>query len=148
MTSPDPEASAGPAVGGVILDVGALRQMASATSLYARVLLSTATDRGYTLVLPAAVVAAARARADASEAARLHVFRDLGNVLPAALIASDAEDVGALLATTDDLDQTAPADLAAGHAVLLGLRRHQRVVTDRPALLRRIAPDVEIDELP
>lgn len=145
MTSPDPGAPAGPAAGGLVLDTGALRQMATGSSLYARVALSMALDRGYTIILPTTALATARALADADTAWRLHVFAELGAVLPVALSAGDAEDVGALIATTDD---AGPADLAAGHAALLGLRRHQRVVTDRAALLHSIAPDVDVDELP
>ena len=119
--------------------------MATGTSVYARVALATAIDRGYALVVPAAVLAAARARSGPAEAARLHVFLDIGAVLPVELSPVDSETVGVLLATADGGD---PAGLAAGHAVLLGMRRHQRVVTDRPALLRGIAPDIEVDELP
>lgn len=137
--------SPGPAASGIVLDVGALRQMATGASVYARVALATAIDRGYALVIPAAVLAAARAEAGPAEAARLHVFLDIGAVLPVELNPADAETVGVLLATADDAD---PGDIAAGHAVLLSLRRRQRVVTDRVGVLRAIAPDVEVDELP
>lgn len=128
-----------------MLDVGALRHMATGSSIYARVALATANERGYALVVPAAVLAATRAAATPAVAARLHVFGDIGAVLQIELSPPDAETVGALLATTAD---TLGADLAAGHAVLCGMRRHQRVITDRPDVLRHIAPDVEIDELP
>ena len=119
--------------------------MATGASVYARVALATAIDRGYALVVPAAVLAVARAQSGPAEAARLHVFLDIGAVLPVELSPVDAETVGVLLATADGGH---PADLAAGHAVLLGMRRHQRVVTDRADVLRAIAPDIEVDELP
>lgn len=144
-----------PAAGGVVLDVGALRQMATGASVYSRVALATAIDRGYALVVPAAVLAAARARSSPAEAARLHVFLDIGPVLPVELGPVDAETVGVLLATADGSDPedlaagpAGAADLAAGHAALLAMRRHQRVVTDRPGVLRAVASDIEVDELP
>lgn len=139
MTSP------APAVSGVVLDVGALIQMATGSSIYARAARAAAVERGYALVVPVAVLAAARAAASPAEAARLKIFFDLGVVLPVTLTYADAESVGVLLATADGGRSD---DLAAGHAVLLGLQRHQRVLTDRPGVLRALAADVDVDELP
>ena len=131
-------------VGGRVLDVGALAHAATGGSIYARALLTHANARGQAIVVSSVALAAARAASGAGGRGRLHVLLDLAPVVTVPFGIGDAEDVGDLLATAG----AEQADLAAGHVVWLGLRRHQRVVTDRPGLLRGIAPDIEVDELP
>ena len=133
-------------VGGRILDVGALVQLATGGSIYARALMASAASRGQALVVSTAALMAARAVSDAGARAQLHVLLDLGPIVPALLTLADAEAAGDLLATAS-LARIAP-DLAAAHVVWLALHRHQRIVTDRPDALRHVAPTVEVDELP
>lgn len=135
-------------VGGRILDVGALVQVATGGSIYARALMASATSRGQALVVSTAALTAARAVSAAGARAQLHVLLDLGPILPALLTLADAEAAGDLLATATAAGPAAAPDLAAAHVVWLGLHRHQRIVTDRPDVLRSIAPTVEVDELP
>lgn len=135
-------------VGGRILDVGALVHVATGGSIYARALMASATARGQALVVSTAALAAARAAADAAARAQLHILLDLGPIVTAALTLSDAEDAGDLLATNTPSGPEAAPDVAAAHVVWLGLHRRQRVITDRPDVLQRIAPAVEVDELP
>lgn len=145
MTQPGPAPGY---VGGRILDVGALIQVATGASVYARAVLAHANTRGQAIVVSTAALAAARAASNAAARAQLHVLLDLAPVLTVPLTLSDAEVLGDLLATTERATTDAPADLAAGHVVWLGLHRNQHIITDRPAALRAIAPDVALDELP
>lgn len=137
------DSSAPPAIGGRVLDVGALIDIADRRSVYGGALITTALSTGVVLALPATAVAAARTRLTDAGRARLHIMADLWVVVVDPLTWEVAEDVGDLLATTDGTE-----DLAAAHAARLGLRRGWRVLTDRPAVIRTIAADVAVEELP
>lgn len=153
-----PESAAPGYVGGRILDVGALTQIATGRSVYARALIASALDRGQALIVSTVALAAARATAGTGGRAQLHVLLDLAPIVPVPLGIGDAEIVGDLLATAADsrggaggcpaaADGGALVDVAAAHVVWLGLHRRQRIVTDRPAALRELGAG-DLDELP
>lgn len=145
MTSPTPAA-----VGGRVLDVPALVDLADRRSFYGAALLDVAQRTGVVLALPATGIAAAGAQLGDTGRGRLHVLAELWVTVIDPLTGPAAEDVGELLATTDGVTGAA-ADLAAGQAVRLALGRGWSVITsrgDRADLLRRIDDHVQVELLP
>lgn len=134
-----------PALGGRVLDVAALVDLAENRTVYGRALVATALEHGTVLAVPAAALASARARGDTRARARLHLLPDLWAVVVDALDLGAADAAGDLLATSNGTDSI---DVPAAHVALVALRRGWPVVTDRGEHLRAVADMIEIEPLP
>jgi len=132
------------AVGGRVLDAGALVDLVEQRSIYTDALLTLALRTGIVLAVATTAAAAARAAVSTTGRARLHVLPDLPVCVVDLLDWETAEDAADLLATTE----VPGADLAAAHTVRLALHRGWPVLTDRAGLLRAIAPGLDTDDLP
>jgi len=105
-------------------------------------------DHGATVVVPAAVLAAAAADTKPAAADVLGVLLNHPNTLVPALDHAAAATLGAVLAARRDRDQAPDALISAAHAVAEATARGVTVYTDRPEALAAIDPDVLFDTLP
>lgn len=130
------------AIGGVVLDSTALLAFVSGRPYVAAVVWH-AVDQGVVLVVPAASLADAQARVPPADLEVIETLLDLPVTVVIDLTRSAARQVAAVLAKAGK-----PDCLAAGHAVLTARHRGMPVLTSDPTLLRALAADIEIDELP
>jgi hypothetical protein len=140
LNKPRASASAdAPALGGWVLDVGALLSFADGTALAASVrALAVRSGRTLLVPLPALAVAAVR-RAGSVPTSVAHAR--LADLLaePFVLAVDGAAAVGPLF---DRLLTRAAGDRLAALVVMLGIQRCWPVLTDRGEALRRIRPDL------
>jgi len=130
-------------IGGRVLDSDALTDFATIRTVYTQTLTWFAVDHGVVLAVPAAALAAAWPRKRA-EREVLNVLLSLPVTIIDPLDDDAASGMGALLAT-----KTAVApDVVAAHVAYSAHRRGWPVVTTRPARLRALVPDLEIEDLP
>jgi len=130
------------AVGGVVLDSTALLAFVSGRPYVAAVVWH-AVEQGVVLVMPAASLADAQARLAPADLEVIEVLVDLPVAVVVDLTRGEARQVAAVLAKAGQ-----PDCLAAGHAAWTARNRGMPVMTSDPALLRALAADIEIDELP
>lgn len=130
------------AVGGVVLDSTALLAFVSGRPYVAAVVWH-AVDQGVVLVVPAASLADAQARLAPADLEVIEVLVDLPVAVVVDLTRGEARQVAAVLTKAGK-----PDCLAAGHAAWTARNRGMPVMTSDSALLRALAADVEIDELP
>ncbi|PZS40880.1 MAG: hypothetical protein DLM62_00510 [Pseudonocardiales bacterium] len=130
------------AIGGVVLDTTALLAFVSGRP-YAASVVWHAVDQGIVLVVPATSLVDAQARLVATDLEVIEVLLDLPVTVVADLTRGEARQVAAVLAKAGK-----PDSLAAGHAAWTARNRGMPVVTSDPTLLRALAADIEIDELP
>jgi ABC-type sugar transport system substrate-binding protein len=128
------------AVGGIVLDSTALCAFVSGRPYVASVVWH-AVDQGVVLVVPAASLADAQARLVPADLEVIEVLLDLPVTVVVDLTRGQARQVAAVLAKAGKPD-------AAGQAVWAARDRGMPVVTSDPALLRALAADINIDELP
>jgi predicted nucleic acid-binding protein len=130
------------AVGGVVLDSTALCAFVSGRPYVASVVWH-AVDQGVVLVAPAASLMDAQARLVSADLEVIEVLLDLPVTVVVNLTRGQARQVAAALAKAGK-----PESLAAGQAAWAARNRGMPVVTSDPALLRALAADIDIDELP
>lgn len=130
------------AIGGVVLDSTALLEFAAGRP-YVSAVVWHAADQGIVLVVPAVALADAQARLAPADLEVIEVLLELPVTVVVDLTRGEAREVAAVLSKAGE-----PGSLAAGHAVLTARNRGMPVVTGEPALLRALAADIEIDELP
>jgi predicted nucleic acid-binding protein len=131
------------AIGGVVLDSTALLAFVAGRP-YAAAVVWHAVDHGVVLVVPTAALADAQARLAPADLEVLETLMDLPvTVVVVDLTREEARPVAAMLAKAGK-----PDCLAAGHAAWTARNRGMRLLTSNPTLLRALAADIEIDELP
>lgn len=130
------------AVGGVVLDSTALLAFVSGRPYVAAVVWH-AVEQGVVLVMPAASLADAQARLAPADLEVIEALVDLPVTIVVDLTRGEARQVAAVLAKASK-----PDCLAAGQAVWTARNRGMPVLTNDPTLLRALAADIEIDELP
>ncbi|MGB6164713.1 MAG: PIN domain-containing protein [Pseudonocardiaceae bacterium] len=130
------------AIGGVVLDSTALLAFVSGRP-YAAAVVWHAVEQGVVLVVPAASLADAQARLTPADLEVIDALIDLPVTVVVDLTRGEARQVAAVLAKAGK-----PDCLAAGHAAWTAQYRGMPVMTSDPALLRALAADIEIDELP
>ena len=102
-----------------------------------------AVEQGVVLVVPTASLADTQARLAPADLEVIEALVDLPITVVVDLTRGEARQVAAVLAKAGK-----PDSLAAGHAAWTARNRGMPVMTSDPALLRALAADVEIDELP
>lgn len=130
------------AIGGVVLDSTALLAFVAGRP-YAAAVVWHAVDHGVVLVVSAAALADAQARLAPADLEVLETLADLPVTVVVDLTREEARQVAAMPAKAGK-----PDCLAAGHAAWIARNRGIRVLTSNPTLLRALAADIEIDELP
>lgn len=130
------------AIGGVVLDSTALLAFVSGRPYVASVVWH-AVEQGVVLVVPVASLADAPARLAPADLEVIEALVDLPVAVVVDLTRGEARRVAAVLAKAGK-----PDCLAAGHAAWTARNRGMPVLTSDPALLRALAADIEIDELP
>jgi predicted nucleic acid-binding protein len=130
------------AIGGVVLDSTALLAFVAGRP-YAAAVVWHAVDQGVVLVVPTAALVEAQARLAPADLEVLDTLVDLPVTVVVDLTREEARQVAAMLAKAGK-----PDCLAAGHAAWTARNRGLRVLTSNPTLLRALAADIEIDELP
>ncbi len=130
------------AIGGVVLDSTALLAFVAGRP-YAAAVVWHAVDHSVVLVVPTAALADAQARLTPADLEVLETLVDLPVTVVVDLARGEARQVAAMLAKAGK-----PDCLAAGHAAWTARNRGMRVLTSNPTLLRALAADIEIDELP
>jgi PIN domain nuclease of toxin-antitoxin system len=126
----------------VVVDSTALLAFVSGRP-YASAVVWHAVDQGVVLVVPAVSLADAQARLAPADLEVIETLVDLPVTVVVDLTRSEARQVAAVLAKASK-----PDCLAAGHAAWTAHNRGIPVMTSDPALLRALAADIEIDELP
>jgi hypothetical protein len=122
-------------VGGWVLDVAALTEIADGT-VFAAALVDTAAHRGLTLLVPVTALAAVyAARPSAAARERLAAVRDERGGWLLSMLADVPAD---LLSKLTD----ACGDRTLAHVAIAAATRGWPVVTDRPDRLRHIASEV------
>lgn len=130
------------AIGGVVLDAGALLAFASGRP-YPAAVVWHALEQGVVLVVPTAALADAQARLPPGDHAVLDVLLDLPVTVVDDLTRGQAASVAALLSKA-----SRPDLLPAAHAAAVARRRGVRVLTTDAEPVRVLAPDVDVDEIP
>ncbi|MGH3719668.1 MAG: PIN domain-containing protein [Pseudonocardiaceae bacterium] len=130
------------AIGGVVLDSSAILAFVSGRPYVAAVVWH-AVEQGVVLVVPAASLADAQARLVPADLEVTEALADLPVTVIVDLTRGEARQVAAVLAKAGK-----PDSLAAGHAAWTARNRGMPVVTRNPVLLRELAADIEIDEIP
>lgn len=133
-------------VGGRVLDLPALVDVATGRTVYGRALLRHAVDRMVVLAVPAPALTVAWANVDNKARLGLAVLTQLSISITPALESADAAELGELI-ERNPFPADVP-DLAAAHVVLVARRRRWPVVTDRGPKLLRYDPGIEIAPLP
>ncbi|GAA5050260.1 hypothetical protein [Nocardia callitridis] len=133
-----------PAVlGGVVFDVAAVVGWANRAN-YAQAVVWATADAGNTIVVPATVLAVARAHIRTDRLDVLAVLLDLPHTVIPVLHRTSAEQLGGALTGDRDAESLLPASHAAHEAV----GRDWPCLTGRPEQLRRLDSRVIIDPLP
>ncbi len=136
------------ALGGRVLDVAALVDIATDRTIYGQSLIPMVQRQGLTLAIPAAALLVARGHLEPGGRGRLHLLPHMAATVVDVLDLEVAETAGDLLATVETpLDGSADAT-SATHVALSALRRGWPVITDRGATLRAVDATIEIDALP
>jgi hypothetical protein len=129
-------------IGGRVLDTTAILRFATNTSVYMQSLVWVALDEGLVLAIPATALTEAWAGIEPADHDALDVLLGLPVTVIDPLAAEQARPTGELLAAGDT------SDLRSAHVALCSRRRGWPVLTAAPGPLRRLDPDMEIDELP
>lgn len=130
------------ALGGVVLDSTALLAFVSGRP-YAAAVVWHAVEQGVVLVVPVASLADAQARLAPADLEVIEALVDLPVTVVIDLTRNEARQVAAMLAKVGK-----PDCLAACHAAWTARNRGMLVLTSDLALLRALAADIEINELP
>jgi hypothetical protein len=128
---------------GVVLDLGAVLGWCRLDPYPHAIAWATA-GSGNTIVVPAAVLTAARALVPRSQLDILAALLGMPHTVVPALDRGVAAEVGTLLIGRSD----AVALLSAAHAVQAALSRNWYVLTDRATVLLGLNPDVQTDTIP
>jgi hypothetical protein len=135
----------GAAIGGVVLDVAALRSFAAREDLYAESVVWACVDSGDVILVPSIALAETRAGLPTAHLEVLAVLVELPNTVIAVFDAAAAGRCAELLARL-------PADhrgaVSAAQAVAEAVDRGWPVVTDRAELLAALDHRVLADPLP
>lgn len=134
-----------PAIGGIVLDVAAVLSVCRRDGLYAESVVWACVDTGDVVVLPAAVLAEARAHLTGGQLDVLAMMRDLPNIIVSALDTDTADRCGRLLSR---LSSHQRGLMSAAHAAIAGVDRGWPVLTDRGPLLLDLDTRVGVDRLP
>lgn len=130
-------------IGGRVLDTSAVVQFASNTSVYMQSAVWVALEESLVLAIPATALAQAWAQADPAGHDALEVLLGLPITVIDPLEAAQTRPVGELLAAA-----AAAADVRAGHVVHVARRRSWPVITAAADSLRRLDPELDVEELP
>jgi hypothetical protein len=128
---------------GVVLDLGAVLGWCRRDPYPHAIAWATA-GSGNTIVVPSAVLTAARALVPPSQLDILGALLGMPHTVVSVLDRTVAADLGALLAGQGDADTL----LSAAHSVHEAVARDWHVLTDRAKLLVRLRPDVQTDIIP
>jgi hypothetical protein len=131
-------------IGGRVLDVSAVLDLATGTSVYGQALLHHANDAGIVLAVPAGALQAAWQQAEIPGRPWLDLLADLPTVMVIALDGVAARDCGLLAAEAGLPD--APAGTV--HAVELAVRRSWPLVTTDPDTALTLSVDVRTETIP
>jgi hypothetical protein len=140
-------------IGGRVLDASTVVDFALVRP-YSQALVWTAVEEGMVLVIPASALAIAWADTPVEAHDALSVLLDLPNTVVEPLDTDEARRLGQLLAASIPRPATSPdsspdrADLRVAQVVSCGLRRGWPIVTGDAPAMRRVAPQLEIDDLP
>jgi hypothetical protein len=129
-------------IGGRVLDTSAILQFATNTSIYMQSTVWVALDEGLVLALPTTSLTQAWSQAHPDHHDALEVLLGLPVTIIDPLDADRPRPVGQLLANAGS------ADVCAGHVAHCARRRGWPVITATPAPLRRIDPELAIEQLP
>ncbi|MEV0294453.1 hypothetical protein [Nocardia sp. NPDC050710] len=132
-----------PALSGVVLDLEAVRGWCRRDP-YPHAITWACAESGSTIVLPAAVLSAARALVPSDQIDILAALVTLPHTVIPDLDRNSAADVGALLAGRRDADTL----ISAAHATHEGIARGWHVLTARAAVLTGIDSAVLTDTIP
>jgi len=139
-------------IGGRVLDTSALLRFASNTSIYIQSAVWVALEEGLVLAVPATSLTEAWAQSHSGDHDVLDVLLGLPITMVDPLDAEEARLTGRLLAAdrSEQVDEgeDAAADVRTGHVVRTAQRRGWPVLTAVPEPLRRLDPELEVDELP
>ncbi|MFQ6392890.1 hypothetical protein ACLMAJ_05525 [Nocardia sp. KC 131] len=128
---------------GVVLDLGAVLGWCRRDPYPHAIAWATA-GSGNTIVVPATVLAAARALVPADQLDILAALLGMPHTIVPALDLRIAAEVGGLLAEHPDADTLVPA----AHAVHEAISRNWSVLTDRATVLRGLHAEVQADPIP
>lgn len=129
-------------IGGRVLDTSAVVGFASNTSVYMQSAVWVALEESLVLAVPATASAQAWAQADPAGHDALEVLLGLPITVIDPLDAAQTRPVGELLAAA------AAVDVRAGHVVHVARRRGRPVITAAADSLRRLDPELDVEELP
>lgn len=132
------------AIGGYVLDVAALVGVCRRRPYPEAVVWGTVLTDGV-LVVPATVLTEARARIPATGRDILEVILGLPNTVVADLDPTAADRCGTLLSRLTGEERE---KLSAAQATAEATGRGWPVATDRGALLSRLDPETDVDQLP
>lgn len=133
------------ALGGRVLDVTAIHDIAVGRTVYAAAFLAAANEVGIALAIPAAALQEAWAIAEVDD----HPFLDLLAGLPLAIVEPlDLQASQRSGALGRDVHAAGQWDAGAAHTVQVTHRRGWPVLTADPTPIRRIDSQVQIDLLP
>jgi hypothetical protein len=125
---------------GLVLAADAVVDIATGRSVYGQASLVAGVKLGMTFPVPAAAVLEAWAAVRPEERVLLDLFLDTPLVV--------VEELGAATAQRAGVRAHGHTDVAAAHTADVALERELPVLTSRPSMLRAIAPDIAIEELP
>lgn len=131
------------ALSGIVLDLGAVLGWCRSDPYPHAITWATA-GSGNTIVVPAAVLTAARALTATKHLDVLGVLLGMPHTVVPPLDRRSAAEVGGLLAGCPDADVL----ISAAHAVREATTRDWHVLTDRAAVLCRLDPGVHADVIP
>ena len=133
------------ALGGRVLDVTAIHDIAVGRTVYAAAFLAAANEVGIALAIPAAALQEAWAIAEVDDHPFLDLLTGLRLTVLEPLDLAASEHSGVL---GRDSHAAGHWDAGAVHTVLVNQRRGWPVLTADPVPIRRIDPQVEVDLLP
>ncbi|MFD0363316.1 hypothetical protein ACFQZZ_17870 [Nocardia sp. GCM10030253] len=128
---------------GVVLDLGAVLGWCRRDPYPHAIAWATA-GSGNTIVVPAAVLSAARALVPADQLDILAALLGMPHTVVPVLDLGIAADVGVLLTGHPDADTL----VSAAHAVHEAVSRNWSVLTDRAMVLQRLHAEVQADTIP
>ncbi len=134
------------AIGGVVLDVAALRAFATRETLYAESVVWACVDSGDVIVVPTIALAEARAGLPAGQLEILTVLVELPNTVVPVFDVAAADRCTDLLARVPAGRELGA--VSAAQVVDAGVSRAWPVVTDRGELLTLLDHRVLVDPLP
>jgi hypothetical protein len=136
-----------PALTGVVFDTAAVLGFARREP-YPQAMCWTLAEHGGSVMVPAAVLAAAHADIDPRDREVLDVLLGHPSTLVPAVDRAAAARLGALLRDRRDAGRRPDELISAAHAVAEATARHWYVLTDRAELLTRLNPELLFDSLP